>query len=70
VKILVTVNPRRCAASENCLAVAPSIFEVGSAGYSRVKREDLSEADLDLLRDAEQGCPNQAITVEVAEEDS
>jgi ferredoxin len=50
------------------MAVAPAIFQLGSAGYSRVVRDNLTEEDLDLLRDAEQGCPTQAIMVEMSED--
>ena len=67
-EIQVFVNPRKCMATQNCRAVAPDIFELGPAGYSRVKRTNLTAADLAQLRDAEEGCPTQAITVEIAED--
>jgi ferredoxin len=60
----VTVNARTCAGSRMCLACAPDIFEIGLAGYSRVKRE-VTEADLPALKEAEESCPTSSIVVEV-----
>jgi ferredoxin len=69
-KLLVqaTVNPRKCMANQMCIRSAPDIFELGSAGYSRVKRE-VSAADLEKLREAEEMCPTGAVIVEVLEDD-
>jgi ferredoxin len=54
-------------ANQMCVRAAPDIFELGAAGYSRVKRE-VTEADLAKLREAEEMCPTSSITVEVMEE--
>lgn len=67
--IQVTVNSRRCMANQMCIRAAPGIFELGSAGYSRVIRE-VTEADLPAVREAEEMCPTSSITVEVLEEES
>jgi ferredoxin len=66
-QVQVTINPRKCMATQNCTAIAPHLFGLGAAGFSRVKTSDFTEEDLELLREAEGACPNIAITVEVAE---
>jgi ferredoxin len=68
VLIQVSVNARKCMANQMCVRSAPDIFELGAAGYSRVKRE-VTEADLAKLREAEEMCPTSSITVEVLEEE-
>jgi ferredoxin len=64
-EIRVTVNPRKCAANQMCGIVAPGMFELGALGYSRPTRESWTEADLPMLREAEENCPTGAILVEV-----
>jgi ferredoxin len=68
VLVQVTVNSRKCMANQMCVRTAPDIFELGTAGYSRVKRE-VTAADLDKLREAEEMCPTSSIMVEVLEEE-
>lgn len=67
VLIQVTVNPRTCMGNQMCVRVAPDIFELGSAGYSRVVR-DVTENDLARLRESEELCPTASITVDLLEE--
>lgn len=62
--VIVKVNSRTCAGSRMCVACAPDIFEIGAAGYSRVKRE-VSETDLVKLKEAEESCPTSSISVYV-----
>lgn len=64
VLIQVTVNPKKCMANQVCVRAAPDIFQLGTAGYSRLARE-VGLADLDMLRDAAENCPTGSITVEV-----
>ena len=63
-EVTVRVNSRTCAGSRMCVACAPDIFEIGVAGYSRVKR-DVTLADLDKLKEAEESCPTGSISVEM-----
>jgi len=65
--IQVTINARKCMANQMCVRSAPDIFELGSAGYSRVKRE-VGAADLERLREAMELCPTSAVVVEVLED--
>lgn len=64
-EILVTVDNRKCIASETCLGLAPGKFRIGAAGYSSPAQETWAEADLAQLREAEANCPSGAIKVEV-----
>ena len=66
-EIRVTVNPRKCMANQECMRVAPGMFELGSAGYSRATRGTWTEADLPVLRQAEENCPTAAIIVEASD---
>jgi ferredoxin len=66
-QVQVTINPRKCMATQNCTAIAPHVFELGAAGYSRVKTSEFTEEDLEVLQEAAGACPNIAITVEVVE---
>ena len=54
-----------CIGSAMCVATAPEVFELGDDGLARAVNPD--PGDDDLLRDAAQGCPVQAITLEDAE---
>jgi ferredoxin len=65
--VLVQINSRRCMGSRVCVGIAPDIFQLGTAGYSRVVRE-VGEADLTVLRDAEGLCPTSSIMVETLKE--
>jgi hypothetical protein len=48
------------------MGTAPDLFELGQAGYARVKRQATAK-DWALLQESADGCPNQAILVEVAD---
>jgi ferredoxin len=63
-EVTVRVNARTCAGSRMCVTCAPDIFEIGAAGYSRVKRKVVA-ADLGKLREAEESCPTSSISVVV-----
>jgi ferredoxin len=67
-EILVRVNPRVCAGTRACRDRAPEFFVEGNRGVSRPAREAWSEADLPLLREAENDCPSGALTVETDED--
>ena len=63
-KIHVTIDERRCMANQQCIGVAPDIFELREGRFSHVVRE-VTEKDLAALQDAEDLCPTAAITVDV-----
>lgn len=66
-KIVVTVDPRKCVANQTCLRTAPGLFELVPEGRSRPTRSEFAEADLPLLQEAEDSCPTGAIRVEIDE---
>ncbi len=51
-----------CIGSAMCVATAPDVFELDDEGLARVVDED--PADEELLRQAAEGCPVQAIILE------
>jgi ferredoxin len=51
-----------CIGSAMCIATAPDVFELDDEGLSYVADPDAG--DDDLLRDAAEGCPVQAIILE------
>ncbi len=55
----VKVDRDLCIGSAMCVATAPDVFELDDEGLSRVV--DPSIDDEDLLRDAAEGCPVQAV---------
>jgi ferredoxin len=63
-RIHVTINPRKCAANQACMALMPDGFELGEAGYSRTRRE-FDADEVPALRDVEMNCPVAAITVDI-----
>jgi ferredoxin len=67
VKVVVTVDPRTCVANQTCLRTAPGLFELVPEGHSQPTRSEFTEADLQLLEEAEDSCPTGAIRVEIEE---
>jgi ferredoxin len=51
-----------CIGSGMCVSIAPDVFELGNDGISKVVNPDL--CDDDLLQEAAEGCPVQAIILE------
>jgi len=51
-----------CIGSAMCVATAPGVFELDDEGLSRVVDPDAG--DEELLREAAEGCPVQAIILE------
>jgi ferredoxin len=68
-EIDVTVNRHRCKAMQKCVQVMPDTFEMGAAGFSKVKRDDFGEEDLPRLQKAVASCPSRAISVHVEDDD-
>jgi ferredoxin len=65
--ILVTVDSRKCVGNQMCVQIAPGMFELGSAGYSRPTQANWEPSDMALLREAEENCPTGSIRVEIEE---
>ena len=53
-----------CIGCGACQAIAPSIFEIDDEGLSKVKKEKISDEEVELTRDAVESCPTGAITLE------
>jgi ferredoxin len=51
-----------CIGSAMCVSIAPDVFELDDEGLSQVVNPDAG--DDDLLREAAEGCPVQAIILE------
>jgi ferredoxin len=66
VKVVVTVDQRACVANQMCLREAAGLFELLPEGHSQPTRSEFTEADLELLYEAEDSCPTGAIHVEIA----
>jgi len=58
----VKVDRDMCIGSAMCVATAPDVFELDDEGLSRVV--DPNVDDEDLLLEAAEGCPVQAIILE------
>jgi ferredoxin len=58
------VDPEVCIGAAACIAIAPEVFELGGDGLAQVIDDKDREAEEDLLREAAEGCPVQAIILE------
>ncbi len=58
-----TIDTELCIACGNCVETCPDIFEMGPE-TSQVKVETIPQDREDCARDAEDGCPVEAITLE------
>ena len=63
----VQIDGQQCQATQNCVRVAPQLFELGPDGVSRLRVGQLTEVHLELLREAEDLCPLSAIAVFVSD---
>jgi ferredoxin len=59
--VRVRIDARLCQGHGRCALIAPEYFEVDSTGFGRVLREEVAEADLADLREAQHCCPEGAI---------
>jgi ferredoxin len=53
-----------CEAHGVCTAVDPDRFELDDADNLMVHSHDVAEADLDVVRQAVESCPRQALSVQ------
>lgn len=60
-KLQVTVNKAKCISSEDCVQIAPGVFQLDGDGKSEAYNE--TGAPDDVIIAAAKGCPAKAITV-------
>jgi ferredoxin len=65
----VRVDRESCTGVQNCVAIAPEYFEMDNEGVARVIKADVLEKDEDLILDAAENCPVEAIILEDDEGD-
>jgi ferredoxin len=59
----VEVDPARCVGHGRCYTLAPKVFDADEVGHAIVIAEEVS-GELEIqAADAEQNCPEQAITL-------
>lgn len=59
----ITCNYDRCTGNGLCEAAAPEYFEVQDNGDLEILRADIDPADLELLEQAVDSCPTQALSL-------
>jgi ferredoxin len=72
VYVLCRIDRTKCMGNQRCVSVAPDLFELGDAGYSRTRRADetdFTDEDLPRLLAAQDMCPTGAITIQTMAED-
>lgn len=59
----VTVDFDKCTGLGICESLAPDFFEVNDDGELIVLKEDISDADLQEVEEAVNGCPTEALKI-------
>ncbi len=60
----VKVDKEKCIGCGACIAMVPTVFEMGDDGKSQVKKEEVEGEELEEVRRAAELCPTQAISIE------
>lgn len=60
----VRVDLDLCTGVQNCVAIAPDYFETDNKGLAHEIKNPVSEEDEDLLFEAAESCPVQAVILE------
>jgi ferredoxin len=60
--VRIVIDRDRCVGSGNCLYWAPATFDLGDDGVALVV--DPEGDDEDRIRDAVEGCPTRALSIE------
>lgn len=61
-KKTIVVDPETCIGCDTCEGIAPKYFKVEADGISHVKKA-YDEKDADIITDAIDSCPTQAISL-------
>lgn len=59
----IVVDPELCTGCGTCEDIAPDYFKVGDDGIAEVIKQ-YDEKDKDLIQDAIESCPSQAISIQ------
>jgi ferredoxin len=59
--VRVRIDAGLCQGHGRCVLIAPDYFDVDATGFGRVLREQVADADLVDLREAQHCCPEGAI---------
>jgi ferredoxin len=73
-KVTVQIDPSACILAASCVGIAPKLFQIGEETYVELTDSDgnsqgadytfeASEAELQLVQEAVDACPTQAISV-------
>jgi ferredoxin len=73
-RLTVSIDTDLCISAANCVGIAPKLFQIGDDPYAEIlNREgvsegqkytwDASDAEVELLQEAVDSCPTQAIRV-------
>ncbi|MBQ6477520.1 MAG: ferredoxin [Bacilli bacterium] len=60
----VKINEDSCIGCGACQSICENVFEINDEGLSSVKVEEVSEDDVQSVRDAADSCPTSAIEIE------
>jgi ferredoxin len=60
----VKVDSDKCQGTGYCTMVSPEVFELGDDGLATVLQSEVDESQRELMLEAQNTCPTQAITVE------
>lgn len=60
----VKVNEDSCIGCGACQSICENVFEINDEGLSSVKVDEVSEDDVQSVRDASESCPTSAIEIE------
>ncbi len=60
----VTIDRAKCQGTGYCVKLAPHLFQLGASPPVQFHEEVATDADDQLLRDAEDACPTRAISVD------
>ena len=73
-KVTVQIDPSTCILAASCVSIEPKLFQIGEESYVELADSDggsqgteysfdATEAELQLIQEAVQACPTQAISV-------
>jgi ferredoxin len=58
------IDRELCTGVQNCVAIAPEYFEMDNKGKARVIKAQVAEEDEELLFEAAESCPEDAVILE------